>query len=83
MCSRCQNWTAYCEQCWEDWTWTNEYFLNQVLRVPERYRGRAIRDYERGTVHVLPIGLGTFGTILEKDTYWMHRLLEASSKRKH
>lgn len=77
-CEHCTA-TAYCASCWDLW---NDYmhYLNTPLKRPERYYGRACFDYEGRSVHVLQIGLGTFGTFLHHDQYWLDMLLEASSK---
>ena len=51
------------------------------MTIPEAYSGHAVCDYEGKLVHVLQIGLGTFGTFLHGDADWMDVLLEASSRR--
>ena len=65
---------------WDSWDTWNSWFLEQPLKEPERYSGRARCDYECKTVHIIQIGLGTFGTLLDTDMYWMEMLLEASSR---
>ena len=78
MCECCQGAAEYqyCQRCRDEWT---KSFLTQTLII-EPYRGSCKCDYNGGVVHVLQIGLGTFGTFLHRDTYWINMLLEASSR---
>ena len=54
-------------------------FLDKPLKMPSTYRGFARNDYRGGCVHVLQIGLGTFGTFVQRDVTWMNTLLEATT----
>ena len=81
MCTTCLP-DSYCKRCWGDWKDWSTYLLDQTLSEPERYEGRTVHNHKGKSVHILQIGLGTFGTFLHNDTYWMEVLLEATSKRK-
>ena len=74
-CQSCLQTKGYCKTC------TSIWYLEQPLTIPEAYSGHAVCDYEGKLVHVLQIGLGTFGTFLHGDADWMDVLLEASSRR--
>ena len=74
-CQSCLQTKGYCKSC------TSIWYLEQPLTIPEAYSGHAVCDYEGKLVHVLQIGLGTFGTFLHGDADWMDVLLEASSRR--
>ena len=57
-----------------------QWYLEQPLKEPVPYHGHAFRDYENDIVHIIQIGLGTYGTFIETE-HWMDVLLKASSRR--
>ena len=70
----------YCKRCWTHWTKKNrraQYFQEEDLTPPVKYVGKAVRNFTGERVHVLQIGLGTFGTFLKPDMGWILTLLEA------
>ena len=72
----------YCDTCWK--TWLDEKrkaFLDQPVRPPARYRGGALRKFGGQSVHVMQIGLGTYGTFLQADVAWLRVLLKATTRR--
>ena len=76
---QCRWW--YCDTCW--YTWLGEQrkaFLDQPVRRPARYRGGPFRDFGGQSVHVMQIGLGTYGTFLQADVAWLRVLLKATSR---
>ena len=78
--AHCRRW--YCDTCWKTWLDENrKAFLDQPIRPPARYRGRAVRDFGDQNVHVMQIGLGTYGTFLRPDARWLQVLLKASTRR--
>ena len=50
-----------------------------ILKMSSTYSGKCIRNFRGNQVHVLQIGLGTFGTFLHVDALWMRVILEAST----
>ena len=71
----------YCDHCWRLWSKNNRTrFLDESLCMPARYRGATVRDFQGQTVHILQVGLGTFGTFVKPDVRWMRVLLEAPAK---
>jgi len=68
----------YCNQCWTLWNKNSRTkYLEEELTPPVGYAGKAVRDFKGERVHVLQIGLGTFGTFLKPDISWILTLLEA------
>ncbi|CAK0816777.1 unnamed protein product, partial [Prorocentrum cordatum] len=68
----------YCNQCWTLWSKNSRTkYLEEELTPPVEYVGKAVRDFKGERVHVLQIGLGTFGTFLKPDIGWILTLLEA------
>jgi len=76
------SWDPYCKGCWRKWQDEKKAeFLDLPLQEPKRYRGRAAQDFGGAKVHVLQIGMGTYGTFVEPSSqYWLQILLEACSK---
>ena len=72
----------YCNDCWSTWNKANHTrFLDEPLHAPAPYRGTTCRDFQGARVHVLQVGLGTYGTFIQPDTGWMLTLLEAPAAR--
>lgn len=70
----------YCNQCWFEWTkYRKETFLDKPLPTPVRHRNLTRLDFGGSIVHVVQIGLGTFGTFLHQDEQWVQIMLEATS----
>ena len=68
----------YCAKCWELWSKNiRKEYLEEELPPPEDYIGNTVRDFKGEHVHVLQIGLGTFGTFLTPDSAWLRTLLRA------
>ena len=72
---------TYCSICWDKWTSSRRStFLDCPLVIPEPYEELAPINFAGETVHIMQIGLGTFGTFVRPDEkWWMAVLLEASS----
>ena len=69
---------SYCAQCWEVWEkHLRKVCLEETLLPPVDYIGNTVRDFKGEHVHILQIGLGTFGTFLEPDSSWLRILLQA------
>ena len=64
------------------WSWEAQmqWYLEQPLKEPVPYHGHALRDYKNDIVHIIQIGLGTYGTFMDTE-YWMDVLLKASSRQ--
>eukprot|EP00931_Biecheleriopsis_adriatica_P106144 TRINITY_DN80651_c0_g1_i1.p1 TRINITY_DN80651_c0_g1~~TRINITY_DN80651_c0_g1_i1.p1 ORF type:complete len:409 (+),score=70.63 TRINITY_DN80651_c0_g1_i1:37-1263(+) len=72
----------YCSYCWSRWLQTKRrQFLDRPLKAPVRYSGAAVRDFSGSTVHVLQIGLGTYGNFVQPTVHWLRTLLEACSRQ--
>ena len=79
MCERCNGaWSWYCHDCWDAWLLKA---LEQPLLRHAGYSGNTWTNYQGQRVHVLQIGLGTYGTFLHRDVSWMEALLAATSWR--
>lgn len=75
------SWDAYCKGCWLKWQDEKRVqFLDLPLQEPKRYRGLAAQDFGGAKVHVLQIGMGTYGTFVEPSAYWLQILLEACTR---
>jgi len=72
----------YCYICWKNWSkWI---FLNSTPVEPKLYEKHPPRNYANKAVHILQVGLGTFGTFVKpNEQTWMALLLKASSWKKN
>lgn len=71
----------YCNICWDGWIAQHRgAFLDSPLPATQPYQALALRDFGGDVVHIMQIGLGTFGTFVRPDEMlWMKQLLESSS----
>ena len=68
---------SYCDWCWRRWEYKRacKYYLKQRLALPARYTGESRRQFGGERVHIMQVGLGTFGTVPVPDTSWMQAML--------
>ena len=77
---QCQWW--YCDACWDMWLdEKRKAFVSKAVPRLASDHGRSRRDFANHSVHIMQIGLGTYGTFLQRDAPWMRVLLKATSCR--
>ena len=54
-------------------------FVAKAVPRSAPYHGRTMRDFANHSVHVMQIGLGTYGTFLQADVPWVRVLLRATT----